>query len=1012
MRIARWFFLHSVLFLFFSLSANGQHYNFRNFSVRDGLAQSQVYTMLQDSRGYLWFGTRGGGISRYDGVSFLNYTLRDGLPNNTINCLIEGADRTLWIGTHDGLSQYDGRSFRNYQPLKGLSTEVECLTLDGEGKLWLGTEAGIFYLENDSLVHWNNGQDWAHETVYDMVFDHDGRLWGGTDRGLFCYSDSKFTLFDRTNAFNTNLVTCVDLDLEGNIWVGLYGDGVYQFSPTGLAKITEIKADEIFDLLFVADGSVWIATLENGALLYNPSTDEVTQYSENEGLAVNQVRSLMEDDWGTIWMGTSGGGVSRFSGQQFQYFSTNNGLPGHQVYSITEDLSCNIWIGVGDQGLCRIDTESGIVAQDSLLKTGKIKALFTDLAGRVWVGSNGNGISIYDQDTVINLNMQSGLSSNWISAIELHGAKHYVATLGGGINILTPLDSTHRSFDVDIFSESRGVDNRISDMASDRYGRLWFCSLSAGVGVMLPNGDVLQFDESHGLPSTSVRSLAIDESGWLWLGMAGSGLARMNLNAEVLAFEQFESEVPLASDNVYFLQFDDDQNLWVGSESGIDKITLESDRIPLEVTHFGRQAGIVGVETCSNSAYKSSDGNLWFGTIDGLCRTTPSSKWSNTQAPKILIQNVNLFYKPLQETHLKSFVGPWGQVKDTLILTYDQNHLSFDFVGLDMLYPEKVSYQWILEGEEEDWSPLSSRTSATYSNLKPGSYTFRVRSCNGDGICNEQEEIIRFSILMPFWQKTWFMIVGILAVVLIAISVYLIRIGRIRDEAREKNEKLNLEKSVIELEQKALRLQMNPHFIFNSLNSIQGLIAKEDAKTARLYLSKFSKLMRQTLENSREMMITLADEISALENYLDIEKFTHENRFDYKIESEVETEDFLIPPLVIQPFAENAIIHGLMPKGTGGQLLIRFAKDGDDLLVEIWDNGVGRKAAAANKAQRSNYHKSAGLEVTQERLDLLNGAETKSLEIIDVQDSVGNALGTTVKIRLKGSLVDHGDWDK
>ncbi|MFT5183329.1 MAG: ligand-binding sensor domain-containing protein/two-component sensor histidine kinase [Flavobacteriales bacterium] len=1012
MRIARFILLHIILYFFFSLSANGQHYNFRNFSVRDGLAQSQVYTMLQDSRGYLWFGTRGGGISRYDGVSFLNFTQRDGLPNNTINCLIEDLDKTIWIGTHKGVSRFDGQEFTNYLPLPGLSTEVECMTLDSNGQLWIGTESGVFYMENDSLLHWDNGQEWGFQTIYDLAFDNEGRMWGGTDKGLFCHTNGDFTLFDRSNAFNTNLVTCVEPDLKGNIWVGLYGDGVYKLTPSGLAKVSEIKAEEVFDLLFVPGGNLWIATLENGALLYNPSTDEVNQYSEKEGLASKQVRSLMQDDWGTIWMGTSGGGVSRFSGQQFQYFSTENGLPGHQVYSITEDHACKIWIGIGDQGICRIDTETGIVERDSLITSGKVKALFTDLGGRVWVGSNGDGISIYDQDTVIKLDMGSGLSSNWISSIELHNAKYYIGTLGGGINVLTPLDSTHRSFEVDIFSVSRGVDNRISDLVSDEESRLWFCSLSAGVGVMLDNGDVLQFDESHGLPNTAVRSLAIDEAGWLWLGMAGSGLARMNLNAEVLSFEQFESEIQLASDNIYFLQFDEDQNLWVGSESGIDKISLEADRIPLEVTHFGRQAGIVGVETCSNSSFKSSDGNLWFGTIDGLCRTSPNSQWRNTQAPKTLIQNVNLFYQPLQETHLKTFLGPWGQVNDTLILTYDQNHLSFDFVGLDLLYPEKVAYQWMLEGEELDWSPMSNRTSATYSNLRPGFYTFRVRSCNGDGICNEQEEIIYFNILMPFWQKTWFLIVGILAALLIAISIYFIRVGRIRQEAREKNEKLNLEKSVIELEQKALRLQMNPHFIFNSLNSIQGLIAKEDAKTARLYLSKFSKLMRQTLENSREMMITLADEISALENYLDIEKFTHEDRFEYKIESEVETDDFLIPPLVIQPFAENAIIHGLMPKGKGGQLLIKFAQEGDDLIVEIWDNGIGRKAAAQNKAQRSNYHKSAGLEVTQERLDLLNGAEARSLEITDLQDSVGNALGTMVKIRLNGAIADQGDWGK
>ncbi|MCB0761433.1 MAG: histidine kinase [Flavobacteriales bacterium] len=997
-------YLAAICFTIVSgLSALGQHYNFRNFSVRDGLAQSQVYAMLQDSRGYLWFGTRGGGLSRYDGISFSTLDARNGLANNTVNCLLEDRRGNLWIGTEDGLSAYDGKSFRTIQPRPGISTSIECLTSDEQGNIWMGTEAGIFHLEGDSCKWWDSNQPWADESIYDLEFDHLGRLWGGTNYGLFCKTDSGITMFNRNNAFNTNLVSFVRESPEGDIWIGLYGDGVYCLKPDGLTKIDEIGASEVFDILFTPSGKCWIATLTEGALFYDPVTGEVQRYTEREGLAVNQVRSLLRDDWGTIWMGTSGGGVSRYSGQQFQYFSTENGLPGHQVYAVAEDFECRIWAGVGDKGLVHINPVSGEVVADSLVHSGKVKALYTDETGRVWVGTHGEGIFVFESDTVLHLDMEEGLSSNWISAIEAHAGTYYIGTLGGGINIIHQQQGTPHDFRIDIYNSNHNVDNRISDLALDDQGRLWFSSLSTGVGVILDRDNILQFDERHGLPSSSVRSIAIDPSGWLWLGTAGSGIARMNLHADTLAFEGFGDQVQLESDQVYFLQFDNDQALWVGSQNGIDKVTLNADRRPVDVSHFGRQAGILGVETCTNASYLASDGNLWFGTIDGLCRTSPQTRWSNEHPPKIILQNINLFYQPLSETHLSTFLGAWGQPNDTIIFTYDQNHLSFDFVGLDMLNPEKVTYQWMLVGEESEWSPLTPRSSATYSNLKPGKYAFKVRSCNGDGICNTEPRVVHFEILMPFWQKLWFKIsLGVVALVIL-ISIFLIRINRVRSEAATKNEKLNLEKSVIELEQKALRLQMNPHFIFNSLNSIQGLIAKEDAKTARLYLSKFSKLMRQTLENSRETMISLEDEIAALRNYLDIEQFTHENRFEYRIECEVDSEAFLIPPLVIQPFAENAIIHGLIPRGEGGQLLVRFTEDKGMLIAEIWDNGIGRKASAERRSQQGSYHKSAGLQVTQDRLDLLNGRASKSLEIIDLTDSSGNGIGTMVRLHLAGT---------
>jgi sensor histidine kinase YesM len=306
----------------------------------------------------------------------------------------------------------------------------------------------------------------------------------------------------------------------------------------------------------------------------------------------------------------------------------------------------------------------------------------------------------------------------------------------------------------------------------------------------------------------------------------------------------------------------------------------------------------------------------------------------------------------------------------------------------------------MLKGEEPDWSPLSQRSIATYSNLSPGEYTFLVRSCNGGGHCNESPQQVHLIILAPFWQKSWFLWAMIGAGSLVLFLIFYFRIQTVRRSAQRKNMRLELEKSVVELEQKALRLQMNPHFIFNTLNSIQGLIATKDTKTARLYLSKFSKLMRETLENSRESLISVEEEVSSLSHYLDLEKFSHGDTFEYNINVSEGAEIFMIPPLLVQPFAENAIIHGLLPKNGGGLLDIRFREEGGSLVIEIEDNGVGRISAAANNAQKSSYHKSTGLQVTQERLDLINNNGAGGIEIIDLMKGE-KPLGTLVRLKVQ-----------
>jgi sensor histidine kinase YesM len=314
-----------------------------------------------------------------------------------------------------------------------------------------------------------------------------------------------------------------------------------------------------------------------------------------------------------------------------------------------------------------------------------------------------------------------------------------------------------------------------------------------------------------------------------------------------------------------------------------------------------------------------------------------------------------------------------------------------------------VRYQWKLDGFEDEWSPMSEKTDATYSNIPPGDYTFMVRACNADLVWSEPESV-SFSTLPPFWKTWWFNISMIVLGILVVTVIFRIRVRRVTELAQQEQERLKMEKDMVRLEQKALRLQMNPHFIFNALNSIQGLIGTQDNKTARYYLAKFSKLMRLTLENSRDQRIPLDNEIRTLDNYMSLERFSSGEQFDFNIEctDDLDPEELMIPPMMIQPFVENAIIHGVSKIEHHGQIHVLFECKDDKIICSISDNGIGRKKAAEVKSQKENHHKSTALVVTQERLDILNigGNGQKSLEIVDLYHDDGAAAGTKIMIRI------------
>ncbi len=968
-----------------------QQYQFTNYSVTDGLAQSQVFAITQTNDGHVWMATQGGGLCRFDGEHFKTFSTQQGLASNYIHCLLSFSN-DLFIGTSEGLNLISkGKISTLTFPEEKIS--VADLLLLNNGSIAIATNKGLF-LYNGSSISKSNYDLSAIGSLYALEIDNDGQLWIGGNTGLMSCLDQNCLEYTLDSGLNIENIRALHCDAFGNVWIGTYGAGVNVFTDQKLLDMNPILGlgeGRIHDISSDLEGNIWFATQQRGLCQFKTATAESIFVTEKNGLANNHVRCIFRDDWNNYWIGTSGGGASKYTGQQFKYITQRQGLAGNYIYSISQDSYGRILIGNSGKGIQMLDSgELKTVPLPASLSKAKVKAMLQTRNCDWWYGTDGEGVWANVADSFYQIHTGNGLKSNYIrSLLEDDDGKIWIATAGGGIHKIEVLElDTAINFRMESIGAKHEVEaDRINALALDQKGKVWFGSLFKGIGVIENDTLILQFNSSNSEVDNNINSLISSTDGSIWAGSVSSGIYRILPVGNKFEIQHFTAPNGLASNIVYQLIMDDEGRLWVGSEKGVERLTLSSSGEPIERKLFNQEDGFLGVETTLNAAFKAEGGSLWFGTINGLSSFDDQAKSLQEALPKLKISNATVNAKAFDFGAYSSF-------------TYDSNLIAFEYKAISQSKPKSVRYQVRLLGLNTTWSDASDNKSITYTNLPEGDYTFQVKAST-NGVDWTEIESSNFQINPPFWRTKAFIVsMSVLAFVLIFITslgVYLIVKRRITRKQRQ----LTIEKEMLMLEQKALRLQMNPHFIFNALNSIQALVSSNDSKTARLYLAKFSKLMRQILDNSRKATIPLENEIAALENYLAIEQFCHNHRFEYEIiiDDNVDSEELELPPILIQPFVENAIIHGVSQIEHLGKISVRFSLEGKYLKCEIQDNGIGRSAAAKQKSQRDQQHKSTALLITQERLDLLNkSADQPSIEIIDLKDENGKPTGTLVQI--------------
>ena len=533
--------------------------NFTTYTTDNGLALDAVSCSIRDKAGNLWFGTYGGGVSRYDGRSFTTFSVAQGLANNTVWSIAEDKAGNLWFGTNGGgASRFDGKSFTTFSMAQGLANNVVySVKEDRSGKLWFGTYGGGVSCydpagrgESKLFTTYTAAQGLANNVVYCIAEDKTGNLWFGTKGGgVSCYDGQTFRNFTTADGLANNTVWCIAEDKAGSLWFGTWGGGLSRYEPSGGAKA------------FVT-------------------------FSTAQGLANNVVRSIAEDNAGNLWVGTDGGGVSRYDpsalskgSKPFTTFTTAQGLNNNLVYTIVEDKAGNPWFGTYGGGVSRYDGRSFTtfsIAQG--LANNIVYSMAEDKEGNLWFGTYGGGVSRFDGRSFANFSPANGLANNkvWSVAVD-RGGSLWFGTDGGGVSRYGTSTSQHGQPSFTTFTTAQGLANNVVySIAEDKAGNLWFGTNEGGVS-RYDGKSFTTFTTAQGLASNVVSNIYEDKTGILWFGTNGGGVSRYDPSASIKtsSFINFTTAQGLANNTVYNIAEDEAGNIWFGTQEGLSVLSKE-----------------------------------------------------------------------------------------------------------------------------------------------------------------------------------------------------------------------------------------------------------------------------------------------------------------------------------------------------------------------------------------------------------------------------------------------------
>lgn len=941
-------------FLALQITVQAQVYPYKQYTTKDGLCNSSVYRIAQDMQGYIWLSTDYG-ISKFDGYSFDNHFLDE--YNGTILGLATNAKNEIWVGgLHNNL--YCIHSYDSSQgiklPDKKKNNNIVRTYVDNLQRTWIFYEDGVGgYIEQYKFIPLKLPEKAG---INNILGTSTGEILLLTSNGVYKYLTGDTAIPFFKGLYGNPVYSGYETD-EGKIYFG--GKG-YIYECVG-DNIKEIPAgeDPIINIEYFKDGAYWIV-YKGRPGIYRYKNMEVQDMSSRMGLNMVFVNDIYVDKRGTLFIATHGQGLFVLNNFNLLAYNSIDPLPSDNIYSITQDDNGNIYAG-GFGGIL-------IYKNDKLEKYEAMKFARDEMVndmlwvnGDLWVATP---FYIYRYTP-----RKKKLWKKYYGAVSLCLDGDGNVLVGGYMHLLRfdPKSTLTETPIVDTLSKEG---ERISNLMKDTEGNIW---ATANNRVYCISGnDKKVFDSGNTPLKGYVNDMVQDDSGDIWLA-ASTGLLRYNGSI----WQIYTEENGLSDKNCTSISFINDKML-VGTRRGIN--ILEGNMFNIY------SSGNVVINEDVNTIFKDKHQNLWVGTNDGLFQWMYNSDTLEKTPPATVIKGMR--------TGTANTLLP---VSDTLTLPYSDNYISIEFVAIDYEKPQDIIYEYRLSNTEDIWHHTSNRSIA-YSSLSPGAYTLEIRTGYTNSELRSPVVKLNFIVLKPFWQKWWFILsVGAFISIIITLTVkwYVI------NEKQKTLRKTQRDIKELKLKQQAVNALINPHFIFNSLNSIQSLINHADLSLANRYLSKFARLIRATMENATQLEVPLKQELQLLDYYLSLEVIRLDGKMTYSIEvsPEIDAMSTMVPSMLIQPYVENAVWHGITPKKGNGHITISITRSKKQyLFVKIEDDGVGMKHSKATA--KKQQHKSRGVNITRERLEIIEKLTGKPVQcdVIPLYNESGISIGTRVEM--------------
>lgn len=966
--------IFTLLFACTVTTTAAQQYIFKNYTVNDGLVANHIRRIFQDSKGFLWIATWEG-LSKYDGHQFTNYTTGNGLSYDLVNDIYEAKDGMIYIACNDGSIH----SLKNNEAPEDITENKiiinSLVKLPGQKAVAVTDYQGLWEFTDGKL--YKPRQTYPGHTYYDITSFNDSLFIAQSDSSIEIIN-YRYELFSewREDGYFAN--ACLFADSKKRTWLGT-SNGLKLLSPNQVKgkPIRLLELPPAFNLPFLktvplsvffedAGGNMWIGTYYNG--LIKIGADGSQEFiTEKNGLPAPDITCIFQDRENNIWIGTSLGIAKLVTKNNIRTYTVEEGLLSNNVF-IVFPFSDDTIIVESVKGLQFFDKVNNrflnAPAEKNYYQHNDPNSSLSLLRN----GKNKTRYVTYFQKPL----SRFSFGPNWIGPYYAYKDNYgnFFSPSTAGVMISRDI-ATWEKVLYDFDTRAILVDSK---------NNLWVGSWGKGlyrIRYEYVNNKFHKVSEEHFLPGTGIRSLFEDSKGNIWVGTRHHGIYCINPDLKDKAvIHHFDQLTGLTSNRIVTIGEDKTGSIWISFLQGLDK--LIPDKNSYRVFNFSRVnnffANIHGIMF-------GRDYSLWLGTTKGLVHISDGAL-ENAAPLKTYITTATLG---------DSIYRNYGDKK--ISISYRHRKVQFEFAAPGFINEKQTLYSYRLLGSNtEEWAQASDEHSVSYASLQPGNYTFEVRSLGWNGIWGEPAHF-EFTISPPFWQTWWF---WILAALLIAGLVFVLvrrRIKNIRHEAEMKHK-------LAETEMAALRAQMNPHFIFNCINSIDALIQSNDKYQATVYLNKFAKLIRNILDSSKQNLVPLNKDLETLKLYVEMEQFRNENKFTCEIIADdvILQDDYKVPPLIIQPFVENAILHGLRHRqDNNGNLAIIVKKKEGYLQYIIEDNGVGRNTIN-NQAQKEKL--SYGIDMTNDRVKLFNNEEKASVQITDLFDDDKPA-GTKVEVFLK-----------